>query len=331
MKKFLLLIIFLLFVGIGWLGWKGFQLNQDFQYRSPVEKVLKIERGAGIFEISNLLQREGIIANAQLFRWIARYQGDDKKLKAGKYQFEPGLAIPDVIRKLVAGETVFQVLTIPEGLPLNRSAHLVSEIGLSPERFLALATDSAFVHRLGIPASTLEGYLFPETYHLPDEIDELSLIQHMVSEFKENFPAAYQKRAADLGLNRHEVVTLASIIEGEARVDSERATISAVYHNRLQRGQRLEADPTVQYALGEWKSRLLYKDLEVDSPYNTYRYAGLPPGPINSPGAASIRAALYPADVDYLYFVARGDGSHIFSHTLAEHNRARREVKRNSR
>jgi UPF0755 protein len=193
---------------------------------------------------------------------------------------------------------------------------------------IAAITDPEVRRRREIPAPSLEGYLFPDTYRVPWGAGAPDIVRQMLSRTDEAF-AAYLDRCAAMGWTPHEVLTMASIIEAEARVGEERSLISAVYHNRLRRGMRLEADPTVAYAMGGYRGRLLYRDLEIDSPYNTYRNGGLPPGPICSPGAASIRAALYPdPDSDALYFVARGDGSHVFSRTLEEHERAVRAARR---
>ncbi len=321
----LIIVVLLVAVPLGYWGWR---LREDYLVQSPAPQTVKIPHGASMDEIATELHRNDVISNPLLFRWVAVQEEADTKLKAGRYHFEAGLTMIQVIQKLVAGEVIYKVLTVPEGLPRTRLVELLPAVDLRPAIFLKLTADPVFIQALGIPAQTLEGYLFPNTYYLDDEETEEGLIRLMVAEFKKNFPDEFIRRAKELSFSAHEALTLASIIEGEAQADSERAVISAVYHNRLKLGWHLEADPTVQYAHGTWKARLLYKDLEIDSPYNTYRYPGLPPGPINSPGAASIRAALYPAEADYLYFVAKGDGSHIFSKTNEQHNEARLAVRR---
>jgi UPF0755 protein len=267
-----------------------------------------------------------------------------------------------IFNKLVKGEVTPIEVLIPEGLTIREIAQILKKgIGMDSARFVKIATDSQVAENLNIPASNLEGYLFPNTYRLNWGMDPAKLIQVMVNEFKKVFTPALSERAKEINLSMHDVVTLASMIETEAKDGKEREMISAVYHNRLKLGMLLQCDPTVIYAIGGERlvlsstlrlrpegskaegSRttlnlnhserstspptLLLKDLEVDSPYNTYKYPGLPPGPICNPGKASIMAALYPANVDYLYFVAKGDGTHIFSTTLNEHNRAKNGIK----
>ena len=187
--------------------------------------------------------------------------------------------------------------------------------------------DPEFCKTLGVDAESLEGYLFPETYKFSLMMAEEQVIRRLVKQFQRVFDSQMRAQASRMGMTVHETVSMASIIEGEAQVGDERPIISAVYHNRLKKRMRLQADPTVQYAIVDGPRRLFYKDYRIDSPYNTYRHRGLPPGPIMSPGEASLRAALYPAEVNYLYFVARGDGSHIFSRTTREHEKAKRETR----
>ena len=205
---------------------------------------------------------------------------------------------------------------------------LKRRIDIDSLEFLRLATDRRFANSVGIGASNLEGYLFPDTYKLSWGTTPNGVARVMVEQFNRTFTDSLSKRAEEIDLSLAQVVTLASMIEAEAKDGNERDLISAVYHNRMRRGMLLQCDPTVIYALPDLNRPLLLKDLEVDSPYNTYRYPGLPPGPICNPGRASIVAALYPADVNYLYFVATGEGSHIFSTTLTQHNLARAKVKR---
>ena len=193
--------------------------------------------------------------------------------------------------------------------------------------FVELAYDSAFCRGVGIAAPSLEGYLFPDTYYVPRNIRARTMIETMLARFRAVFDDSLAQRTRQIGFTAHEILTLASIIEREARVEEERPIISGVFHRRLKLRRPLEADPTVEYALGMRKKRLLYKDLEVDSPYNTYRYPGLPPGPICNPGRASILAALYPAETPYLYFVAKGDGTHEFTSSERDHLNAKRRIR----
>ena len=226
--------------------------------------------------------------------------------------------------------------TAPEGLTLLELATLAeTRLEIPRDTLLAHARDPALQERLIGPLPSLEGYLLPETYTLPLPVTADALLEAMVAEFERRWNPAWSTRLDSLGMTRNQLLTLASIVEGEARHDDERATIAGVYGNRLRLGMLLQADPTVQYAVqlatGQRKSRLWFKDLEIESPYNTYRHPGLPPGPVNSPGIKSIEAALYPAPVPYLYFVAAEDGHHVFSRTLVEHNRAIEGIRREGR
>jgi UPF0755 protein len=296
-----------------------------------VEKKVVVERGMGVREIAARLTAEKIIPSANQFLLLARLLDLESRLQAGKYLFSAGSRPLDVILHLSKGGVVSQMVTIPEGLTIGQMAALLErESGIDAERFVALANDAETARRYGIAAQSLEGYLFPDTYGLYWGIPAREVIDILVSRFKQIYDAHMARRARELGLSQHEVITLASMIEKEAQVDEERPLISAVYHNRLNEGMLLQCDPTVIYALGGKSTPLTKDDLLVDSPYNTYRHHGLPPGPISSPGRASILAALYPADVDYLYFVARGDGSHHFSRTSREHINAIRHIRKNA-
>jgi len=287
-----------------------------------------IPPGINMRQAAESLAAHGVIRAPGLFRWWAGFTDRDRSVKAGTYLLERGASWNTVIDALVAGRGLVVQVTIPEGWELRTIVQAVADsMHIAPESLDAAARDSALVRRLGVPIPTLEGYLFPETYLLPEGSSAGDVIRILVNEFQKRWKPAWDDRLADLGMTRHQVITLASIIEREAKVPDERPIISAVYHNRLRRGMLLQADPTVQYALGAHTSRVLYRDLRVDSPYNTYRYKGLPPGPIASPGSASIEAALYPADVPYLYFVAHPDGHHEFRATLREHNEAVRRMR----
>ncbi len=296
---------------------------------APQEKTVIIPRGVGIIHIANLLQKEGVLKQPQTFRIAARLLGYEKRLKAGKYLIPAQANNFDILKILVLGRPFEERVTIPEGVKARRIAATLSrKVNMDSSAFMTVVNDSAWAHQLGVPANSLEGYLFPDTYRLFWGIAPKEVTRIMVRQFFAQLPDSAEKRAQELGFTLHEIVTLASIIEGEAVVDSERTIISAVYHNRLKRGMLLQADPTIQYIIPDGPRRLLKRDLQIDSPYNTYKYRGLPPGPINNPGRKSIVAALFPADVPYLYFVARGDGSHIFSTTYAQHRRAKRAFDR---
>ena len=304
-------------------------------------------------KIVERLQQADLIKNGKWFLVLSELLGKDRHIQAGRYDFSKGITLYSIFNKLVKGEVTPIEVLIPEGLTIREIAQILKkEIGVDSARFVEIATNSQVAESLNIPASNLEGYLFPNTYRLNWGTDPAKLMQVMVNEFKKVFTPALSERAKEINFSMHDVVTLASMIEAEAKAGEERETISAVYHNRLKLGMLLQCDPTVIYAIGGERlvlskaegSRttlhlnhserftspptLLLKDLEVDSPYNTYKYPGLPPGPICNPGKASILAAIYPANVDYLYFVAKGDGTHIFSSALDDHNRAKNKIKR---
>lgn len=295
---------------------------------SEEQVIVQIPRGASSWSIGRVLSERGLIRDPQFFRLMTRLRGLDGRLRAGQYRLGPGMSPAEIMDKLARGDVVRYTITIPEGLTVEQIAALLDEKGFTDkEEFLKAARDVEKVRDYLPPElktiEPLEGYLFPDTYTVTAETAPADLVDVMLDRLEEVLTDQFRARAEQLGLSIHQLLTLASIIEREARVPDERPTISAVYHNRLRIGMKLDADPTVRYALGKIDGPLLWKDLEVDSPYNTYRNPGLPPGPIANPGLASIQAALYPADVKYLYFVARGDdsGGHLFATTLTEHNR----------
>jgi UPF0755 protein len=289
--------------------------------------------GATFRAVTDTVAAHGLIASKLWFRALARVTGADRTVKAGIYDLPPAAGAWRTLQILKEGRVATIRLTVPEGLTLLELAGLVeSRLGIPSDSLLALAADSTIRKVFGSTEPSLEGFLLPETYTLPLPVTGELVLRAMTAEFERQWDSAWDQRLDSIGLNRHQVLTLASIVEGEARHDDERATIAGVYANRIRRGMPLQADPTIQYAIqlktGERKPRLLFKDLEIDSPYNTYLHAGLPPGPVNSPGLESIRAALYPADVPWLYFVAGPDGHHVFSRTLIDHNRAIAEIRR---
>ncbi|HEY8552329.1 MAG TPA: endolytic transglycosylase MltG [Thermaerobacter sp.] len=299
--------------------------------------VVRVPQGASTAEIAELLHRRGLIRHPLAFRLLARAHGRDGRLKAGVYRLSPGMAADAVLDKLARGDVLTARFTIPEGWTVDQIVdHLVAR-GLVERDAFRAALDRAAATWPYLPRDEadraalkepLEGYLFPDTYRVPvDErgrvTDPDQVVRMMLDRFREVFGPEEEARARRQGLTVHQVVTLASIVEREARVAEERPLIAAVYRNRLERGMSLDADPTVLYALGRTSGALSRRDLQVASPYNTYRNPGLPPGPIGAPGRASLQAVLHPADVDYLYFVLSPDGSgrHRFARTLAEHER----------
>ncbi|RMH74179.1 MAG: endolytic transglycosylase MltG [Gemmatimonadetes bacterium] len=330
------LLIVMLMLGLVLMG-VAFYVYQTLATQSILitnPQLIVIPQGASLTKIGDLLQSEGIITDAGDFILLSKIQGQTTQLKAGRYQLSPGQTLLDVIHQLAAGKTHEETITIPEGLTRHEIASRLQQYaGLDSAVFVGLTENPVFCQSTGINQPTLEGYLFPDTYRLEWGITEETLIRRMVNQFKKQLTEKDLNVAATMGLTLHEVVTFASLVEKETAVPEERPIIAGVFHNRLKKGWKLETDPTVLYALGEHKKRLLYKDLEVDSPYNTYKYAGLPPGPICNPGAAALKAVIYPAEVEYFYFVAKGDGSgrHTFSRTNQEHIAAKNEAKRQRR
>jgi len=292
-----------------------------------------IPPGASVRIVADSLRAHGVIESSTWFRALARLRLSERHLKAGIYDLPRDLGAWSAISALQAGRVATIRFTAPEGLSLLDLATLVeSRLGISADSIMAAARESPWLAELDVGSEDLEGFLHPETYTLPLPVTARSLVNAMAAEFERAWKPEWNRRLDSLGLSRTGLVTLASIVEAEARHPEERPIIAGVYHNRLRRGMLLQADPTVQYAIqratGQRKSRLYFKDLEVESPYNTYQRAGLPPGPINSPGTESLEAALFPADVPWLYFVAGPDGRHLFSRTLAEHNQAIARLRR---
>jgi UPF0755 protein len=295
----------------------------------PVQ--LSVPAGASFSQVSDTLAARGIINMPTVFNIYARMRGATGGVQPGTYAFRPGTAWSQILADLNAGRVQTMRIVVPEAWDLRGIAPRISAAtGLDEDSVMYVLTDTAVANRFDVPGPTLEGYLYPATYTFPLSVPLDTIISRMVATYRRVWTEERAARAEAMGLNQREVVTLASIIEKEARVRDEMPTISGVYHNRLRRNWRLEADPTVQYALGEHQARLLYAHIDqtAENPYNTYRIFGLPPGPIGSPSALGIEAALNPADVDYMFFVARPDGSHIFTRTLDEHNRARVVVRR---
>ncbi len=290
-----------------------------------------VPTGAGALAIGKQLRAEGLIRYPRFFALAARARGVEGSLKAGRYRVTGGMAWGEILDVIAAGEVVTFPLTVPEGFTVRELAPRVAEAtGVDADSVARLATDPAFVAELGVPGPTLEGYLFPETYRFAEGLAPADILRELVGRYQAYWTPERRVRLDSLSLDERGLVTLASIVEEEARVAEERPVIAGVYTNRLEIGMLLQADPTVQYALGEPKARLLFSDIDrvADDPYNTYTHAGLPPGPIASPGESSLDAALYPADVPYLFFVARPDGSHEFTRTNREHINARNRIRR---
>lgn len=283
---------------------------------------ITIPRGATLGAVADTLHAYQIIESPRWFRFYATVRRRDRAIQAGVYDFHRHRPASEVLTALVSGRAAFQRLVIPEGLMLTEAAVEVDrQLGVAAESLLAAARDSVIIARMAPGAPSLEGYLYPSTYFIPVPPDARAIVAQMVREFENRWEPTWTARLDTLGLTRAQIVTLASIIEGEVRHDDDRAYVSSVYHNRLRAGWRLQADPTVIYALGR-RRRLYERDYLTSSPYNTYLNDGLPPGPIGQPSAASLAAALYPATTDFFFLVAQADGHHIFSRTLAEHRAA---------
>jgi UPF0755 protein len=281
---------------------------------------------AGLSTVADSLEARGIVGSETSFKLYARMKGAAGKLKPGVYEFRRGEAYADVVGKLVRGDVVKVRVAIPEGWSVAQIAdRIAAASGIPGDSVRRVLEAPGAAKRFGVPGPTLEGYLYPATYVFPLGTDVGRMAGAMVKRYRDAWTPEMRERARALGMDEREVVTLASIVEKEAKVWTERPAIAAVYHNRLRRRMRLQADPTVQYALGAHQARLLYAQIDAvaDNPYNTYRHAGLPPGPIASPSAGALRATLNPDPHDYLYFVARPNGTHVFTRTLAEHNRAK--------
>jgi UPF0755 protein len=290
--------------------------------------------GASFGAVTDSLAAHRVISHRRWFKLMARIRGVDRSVHAGVYEFPAGTSEWTVLGMLAHGKKAALRFTVPEGLTIQEVGALAAErLGIPEDSFVAAARDSkAASTLLGMPVPSFEGFLRPETYVLPADVDAKELVRIMAQGFLSSWQPAWDQRLDTLKMSRLEVVTLASIVEGEARADEERETIAGVYRNRLRIGMALQADPTVQYAIslkrGRRKSRLFEKDYQFNSPYNTYLNPGLPPGPVNSPSRRSIEASLYPANVRYLYFVAGPDGHHVFSRTYSEHLRAVRRIRR---
>jgi len=292
----------------------------------PKKILLGIEKGSSVSQIASLLKEKEIIKRKWVFLTGYKLFFSRYTLKSGEYSIELPVSTKNILRTLIEGKIYLHPITIPEGLTQKEIAsHLEAIHIISAEDFLKASSDPSPILSFDDKASDLEGYLFPETYHFPKGVTGENIVKTMVDQFKSVFSSDWRIRAKELGFSVREVVILASLIEKETSLANEKEIISAVFHNRLKRRMKLDCDPTIIYALkqqGTYSGRLRWKDLKLDSPYNTYIYPGLPPGPIANPGRESLQAALFPANINYLYFVSKNDGTHIFSRTLKEHQKA---------
>lgn len=301
---------------------------------SGEEKKIVIPKGSSVKSISRILEKDNMIKDSFAFELYLKVNKMEGKIKAGKYSLNNAMKVPEIVDVIVSGKALIDTVkfTIPEGYNLDQIVEKLNSLGVvSPESIQtalkAKVYDYEFIGQIPQRENKLEGYLFPDTYEIYKDTTAEAIVDKLLERFDSLFTEEYRNRAKEMNMTIDQVIILASIIEREGKLDSERKTISAVFHNRLKKNMKLQSCATIQYILKEQKEVLTYKDLEIESPYNTYKYAGLPLGPIASPGLKSIEAALYPEEADYLYFVTKGDGSHIFSRTYDEHLRAQNKAK----
>ena len=322
--KWGVLLLLLAALGAGYWFYSGIQ--RPYQGFEGGEQFVEIPPGTGTAAMARRLADAGVVRSPEAFRLAVWMKGAGRRLQAGEYRFDGPMSPAEVVDKLARGDVYVRAITFREGLTIwdMASVYENAEFGTASD-FMAAAKRADLISDIDPKATDLEGYLFPDTYTLPRSATAGQLVEQMVAQFRKVLTPELKQQAADRGLTVRELVTLASLVEKETAKADERTIVSGVYTNRLRIGMGLQCDPTVIYALmlaGRYDGNIRRADLQIDSPYNTYRYAGLPPGPIAAPGAASLHAAANPADVPYFYFVSRNDGSHVFSTTLDEHNRA---------
>jgi UPF0755 protein len=301
-------------------------------------QTIQIKPGVSFSWMCDQLVDRGLVRDRWALILLARAVGLERRLPAGEVTLKPGMSVWQIVWKLRHSEASTINVMVPEGLQARQIAFLLQSKGVvDSAAFMDAVSDSRLIHKLGFEVPDLEGFLFPDTYNFYFFMDGDAVVQRMVDRFSEVWTDSLTARAAEIGWTVRQALTMASIIQGEVMIPSEAPTVSSVYHNRLKKGMLLQADPTIQYIIPDGPRRLLKDDLQIDSPYNTYLHRGLPPGPICNPGITAIMAALYPADTNYLYFVAKGDGSHAFNETEEGHwrdkwefQKVRREVARNN-
>jgi UPF0755 protein len=335
-KRIAIGIVILILLVAGFVGWR-IVLAESSPYKGydGGEQFVEIPQGAGPASIARRLQEAGIIRDTLGFRFEILRSRSGRRLQAGEYRFDSPMTVGEVVAKIARGDVYLVPITFREGLTAREMASLFESKGLGPAaEFSTLASDAQLIRALDPAARDLEGYLFPDTYATTRHTTAAQLVPRMVAGFEKALTPDIRAAAQARGLSLHALVTLASIVEKETGNPDERPLVAAVYSNRLRIGMALQCDPTIIYALqraDRYHGNLTHENMQFDSPYNTYRYPGLPPGPIANPGRASLEAAAHPADVPYLYFVSRGDGSHAFASSLDEHNRNVDEFQRKRR
>jgi UPF0755 protein len=326
MLKRLFVLVVVLVLGAGAAAWWTYQrIETPYRGFAEPEVFVDLPPGTGVAGIASRLAAAGVVPDALTFRIAARLSGDERRLQAGEYRFDAPASPVDIVGRLARGDVFVRAITFPEGHTIAEMAAIFEKSGIgSRAEFERAARDGSAVGDIDPGAENLEGYLFPDTYALPRGAGAEGTVAAMVARFKAAFDSELREAAMADRWSARDIVTLASLVEKETAAAEERPLVAAVYRNRLKVGMPLQCDPTVIYALMKmrrWNGNLTRADLGLNSPYNTYRFPGLPPGPIASPGKASLEAAVHPADVPYLYFVSRNDGTHAFATTLAEHNR----------
>jgi UPF0755 protein len=319
-------IVVVILAGAAVAGWMYHSIGQPYKGYAEAEQFVEIPSGSGPAVMGRRLADAGVVRSATTFRLAVWVQGSGRRLQAGDYRFERPMSATEVVDKIARGDVYARSITFREGLTVREMSALYETGGFgTAAEFIEASKNAELIRNLDPGARDLEGYLFPDTYTIPRRATAAQLIERMVARFQKVMTPELQSQASARGLSVRELTTLASLVEKETGKPEERTVVAGVYSNRLKIGMGLQCDPTVIYALmlaGRYDGNIRRDDLKIDSPYNTYRYAGLPPGPIAAPGEASLRAAANPADVPYLYFVSRNDGSHVFSTTLDEHNKA---------
>lgn len=313
------------------IGFKAFDVFYGpNEFAGSAGKPFTISRGQTFASVVDSLQAQGLIRSREWFVFVSKTLGGAERVQVGRYKFASGVSNADLFTSLRDGRGIVLIaVTIPEGLRSQQQARIFARsLGIDSARFVSLAYNPEFVKEMGFSVHSLEGYLFPQTYSFYWQPDERDVIKNMVQQFKQVYSESLQAKAKSFGWTTNQVMTFASIVQGESKLPEEMDMIAGVYHNRLRKGMKLQADPTIQFFIEGSPRRVLYSDLKMASPYNTYLNKGLPPGPVNNPGEAAIVAALSPKRHTYLFFVANGNGGHQFTATYADHMRFVRQYRK---